>query len=81
MRGAWAADLWHACRQAHIESREHRGFPSTFPRRARHEFDVEGQMMQSVNSSKRVLAEALATGSAVLERMGATRERLKGAQR
>jgi len=38
-------------------------------------------MMQSVNSSKRVLAEALATGSAVLERMGATRERLKGAQR
>lgn len=49
--------------------------------RARHEFDVEGQMMQSVNSSKRVLAEALATGSAVLERMGATRERLKGAQR
>jgi len=49
--------------------------------RARHDFDVEGQMQSSVANSKRVLAEALGTGAAVLESMGATKERLKGAQR
>lgn len=38
-------------------------------------------MMESVTNSKRVLAEALGTGAAVLESMGATKERLKGAQR
>lgn len=44
-------------------------------------YDVEDQTEQSVTRSKRALAEALGTGQAVLESMGATRERLKGAQK
>ena len=42
---------------------------------------MESQAARSVLRSKMVLEEAFNTGAAILENMGATRERLKAAQR
>ena len=42
---------------------------------------MESQAVRSVSRSKQVLEEAFQTGAAILENMGATRERVKRAQR
>ncbi|CAG9464399.1 unnamed protein product [Pedinophyceae sp. YPF-701] len=44
-------------------------------------FDAEAQAMKSISNSKRILADSLEQGAAILQRMGATRERLKSAHR
>ncbi|KAF9670278.1 hypothetical protein SADUNF_Sadunf13G0051900 [Salix dunnii] len=44
-------------------------------------FDEEAQAMQSVHNSKRMLADSLSTGAAILSKYSEQRERLKRAQR
>ncbi|KAJ6877373.1 membrin-11-like [Populus alba x Populus x berolinensis] len=44
-------------------------------------FDEEAQAMQSVNNSKRMLADSISTGAAILSKYSEQRERLKRAQR
>ncbi|KAL9341927.1 hypothetical protein Peur_065252 [Populus x canadensis] len=44
-------------------------------------FDEEAQAMQSVHNSKRMLADSISTGAAILSKYSEQRERLKRAQR